>query len=206
MTTPVPQEKATTIIEELNEIGSSEEVDDLTLNRYKHEAEKLKSSGYLMESFIILGMIACLEGDEEKMHSSHKNAIAYAQENPNATRNYAVSLLRMGAIKEAYQYFLKTYNLDQADQRFLNDIIESLYDLSVYDNNYERDLECYALRWKELTGEDHPLQETPETTSKFIESCDRIVNENPNAVSDMDSDVWNLAEALTQGVDLANEN
>lgn len=202
MATAVPKEKAVEIIEELNMVSSNEQIDGFTIARYKHEAEKLKTSGYLAEAFIILGMIACLEGDEEKMHASHRNAISYAPTNPNTTRNYAVSLLKVGQSKEAYKYFLQTYKLDPTDKRFLNDVIETLYDLSVYDSTFESDLEYYAMRWVELTGENHSLWDDPEATAEMLNTCDTIISETPEMVTDVDSDIWSLAEKLTKGIEL----
>ncbi|MCF8095428.1 MAG: hypothetical protein K9J79_08715 [Desulfobacteraceae bacterium] len=199
---PAPEKKSLEIIEALNEMAKSETVDNIALARYKREAEQFKNTGLFRDAFIILGMIACLEDDFEKMHNSHINAIHYAPDDPASYSNYGVSLIKAGMPEEAYKYFVKTCKIEPTNKKFLNDVIEILYDLSIDNSKYEEELEYYAARWKELTGENHELYDDPDTTAKLIDACDNMINEDHDAVSDIDPKVWNLAKRLTEGVEL----
>ncbi len=197
-----PQRKANDIIEALNEIGSAEQGNSFILNRYKREAEKLKTGGQVSEAFIILGMIACLEDDVEAMHSCHKNAIHYSPTSIIANRNYAVSLLKTGFIEEAYKHFVTAYNISPTDKHLLNDVIQTLHDLSAIGTCHESDFDYYAERWVHLTREQHPLYDDPQNTAEVFDACDAIVSDDPDLVTEVDPDSWELAHSLIQGVNL----
>ncbi|MBU4471388.1 MAG: hypothetical protein L6301_11155 [Desulfobacteraceae bacterium] len=199
--TPVTKSKVTKIIEELNQMVRSGQKDTLALVRYKHEAENLKKSGRFTVAFIIQGMVACLEKDWSKMHSSHKNAIHYSPDDPQATSNYAVSLANAHMLEDAIQYFIKTHEMEPTNTLFLDQVIGSLFDLSAKNNKYESELEFYAKRWKDLTGEPHSLYDDPEMTAKIIDSCDETINDKPSLATDVDSSIWDLAQSLVNGVE-----
>jgi hypothetical protein len=54
----------------------------------------------------------------------------------------------------------------------------------------------------ELTGENHSLWDDPEATAEMLNTCDTIISETPEMVTDVDSDIWSLAEKLTKGIEL----
>lgn len=197
---PAPESKAINIIEALNEMAKTGTVDKFALARYKREAEQIKKIGLFKDAFIILGMIACLEGDFEKMHDSHINAIHYAPNDPASYSNYGISLIKAGMLEEAYEYFVKTYKIEPNNIDFLNDVIEVLFDLTTHDNKYESDLEYYAEYWKNLTGEHHPLYDDPGTTAKMIDECEEKIERNPEVVTELDLSTWQLVESLVKDV------
>lgn len=197
---PAPQSKANEIIEALNEMGKSGQIDQIKLARWKHEANQMKQSGQVSPAFIILGMIACLEGDIEQMRSHHLNAIRYASESIDALRNYAVSLKKSGILQDSLEYFKKAHQLEPGHKRCLNDVIESLYDLSLNDDQYEAELEDYARKWEQLTGEPHPLYDDPETLAGMFDAFDEHIKNHPEALVDPGQKFWDEIEKLVEGV------
>ena len=199
---PVPQSKANKIIVALNEMGRSGQTDELKLARWKREAGQMKQSGQVSPAFIILGMIACLEGDMEQLRAHHLNAIRHAPDSIDAVRNYAVSLKKSGLLQESLEYFKRAHQLDQSNKHCLNDVIKSLYYLAVGDDQYEEEMETYARSWKQLTGENHPLYDDPEDLAAMFDAFDEQIKNHPEMLVDPGQEFWDSVEKLVEGVDI----
>ncbi len=163
MVLPAPNKKTVDIISDIHEILRTGLYDDFTLKRCKLEAKKLKKQDvFLEEVFIILGMIACIEGDINKMHSYYRSALGYSGENYLSLSNYAASLMCSSLHKEAYEYALKAFELEKREKN-IHVILFAAYLI-----NNKNELNKYAQIYKKLYRKDHFMFSEPKITLRNI--------------------------------------
>jgi len=117
----------------------------------------LKSGGNKHQSLchIVLGVIACLRGQNHKMMRHHDAAIKLCRDY-DSLHNFSVSLLRTKHFSAAWQI------ISEVAARF-PDSMNNLSSLSVFINasyavGREDDFLAALERWEKLTPQKHPLQ------------------------------------------------
>jgi len=150
-------------------------------------------------AFTILGMIACLEGNIEEMHSCHKNAMTYSNNENFTMVQYATSLMNSGFFEDAYDYSLKVYKKDYLDMQNLNNLIEITNKLDLED-----EFQKYVAEWEKATGEIHSLISFPEDNDEKLEAMldkfERLINDHPDLIIKPDPEIIKLANDLVKGV------
>ncbi|MDM8552613.1 hypothetical protein QUF72_21195 [Desulfobacterales bacterium HSG2] len=152
MVVPAPKKKTDNIISKLLKIVDTGLYDIFTLKWCKNEAKKLKKQEVLLEEvFTILGIIACIEGNIEKMHSYHRNALGYSGETYFSLYNYTASLMYSSLYQEAYEYALKAFDLEK-NEKIMTMILHTTHLLNKKDEFTE-----YAQLYKKLYNKEHDI-------------------------------------------------
>jgi len=196
-----PKTKYEEMLENLNRISRSSDVNKLQLTRIKKEAEKMKKYN-LAEAFALLGIISCLEHDIESMNSNHKNAIEY-EDSTRMRLNYATSLINAGKYDDAYKIVIELYAKGNKENTIsLDMLIQCTFFLDMHDefNNYTK-------LWKELTKESHLyttfLEDDDTHLARFFTVMDKCIEENPDEILDeFDPDLMALADDLVAGIEI----
>ncbi|MCF8078871.1 MAG: hypothetical protein K9K88_06275 [Desulfobacterales bacterium] len=202
---PVPavSKRAEQIVDLLNEMKYDDEPNRFELIQFKREANEMKSTN-LVGAFTILGMIACLEGNESGMRSSHKNAIAYAEGSDLplswSMTQYAVSLLHFNLFEEAYEYSGRAYKIDPTDARNLHLLVSITNELDA-----EQEFQKFAEEYKSITGREHDIlmfpEDNEEYAAKSIDCIEKLMADKPNLVVRPDPYLIGLANELIDGVE-----
>ena len=196
-----PKSKTHDIICQLNEMILSGNVNEIFLRRCKAEAAKLKDAD-LSDYFCVLGMIACIEKDDELMHAHHKNSIFYSRNDPHYLAQYGVSLINRKLFDQAYEMAKEAIDQDPLNEKALNLMIKATNCLGKED-----EFRLYADKWYKLKGERHPLlffpEDDPKELSTYLNGFDSLIDSCPSLVHEPDPALIHLADELTQGVDLA---
>ncbi|QTA83056.1 tetratricopeptide-like domain-containing protein [Desulfonema limicola] len=151
----VPKKKTNEILNKLFEIFSTGLYDDFTLTWCKAEAEKLKRQDVFLEDvYNILGMLACIEGDIDNMHSYYRSALGYSGNSFFSLSNYSASLVKSTLYKEAYEYALKAFEIEKSDEIILDALIYMSYLLQ------KKEFTEYIQIYKKIFGKDHKVFST----------------------------------------------
>lgn len=197
-----PKTKAVKLIDKLNKMVIRREVNELELKRCKVEAEKLKKID-IARAFTILGMVACLEKDIEKMHSFHKNAIIYSPEDVVTIYQYVVSLANLDLFQDGYTWALKAYKKDPLYSDIIDILIKITNKLDLEDK-----FRIYTNKWLKLTKKPHFLVSFPEDNdgrlSKMFNGFDELMDSQSDLILTPDPELIKLADELVEGVDTEN--
>jgi hypothetical protein len=201
MPASTPKSKIPEIICQLNEMIVSGNINEFTLKRYKAEAAKVKQSD-LAAYFCVLGMIACIEKDDESMHANHKNSLIYSKNDPHYLAQYSVSLMNRKMFEQSYAFAKEAIEIDPLNEKALNLMVQTTNFL----NNKEDEFYSYAAKWQKMKGEVHPLlafpEDDPKKLSVMLYKFDELLDSCPNLISEADGSLFKLADELTQGVEL----
>jgi len=194
-----PKTKADEIFEKINSMVGTGSANEFELKKFKIEAEKLKEID-IAAAFTILGMIACVEGDIEEMHSCHKSAIAYSDENWVKSQ-YSISLLNRYLFQEAYIIAKEIYDNDPTLLKNLDTLIKATNSLDL-----EKEFQKYVAEWKKNTGENHSLisfsEDNDDELDKILEHFDDVIDRSPDLIVKPDPILIDLADELVEGVDI----
>ncbi|MCP4349714.1 MAG: hypothetical protein GY795_29895 [Desulfobacterales bacterium] len=142
----------------LNAPGKSYiETSDFTafdLKRLKKKAGEIKEHVDIADGFALLGMIACLENDENNMRSYSERAIQQSGGNILHMVNYSKSLKFFGLKDESYELAAKAHINAPSDLNTL----EYLIVLACESDRREEYL-TYLNSWHKLTDKKHLLEE-----------------------------------------------
>lgn len=92
--------KGAELIDRLNAVMLGAEVDDLVLQRIRHEAQRLMGADPV-EAHTVLGAIAALEGRADEVRKHFRVALQQSGHSASVSRNYSCSLLALGLLDEA---------------------------------------------------------------------------------------------------------
>ena len=194
----VPKSKKNDLIDEVNSLIRNDDRNAFAIKKIKFEAEKLKKIN-TADAFTILGMVACLEQDIEAMHSHHKNALRYSDEDW-CRLQYAVSASNTGDLQTAYDQAFIVHEKNPENKGALDMIIAALGIIGDEDK-----FRIFTEKWKQLTGKDHPTTVFPEDDdthlSKLFQVCEEIISTRPDLVSPLDPKLVNAVDKLVEGVD-----
>lgn len=200
MAASTPKSKTQNLICQLNDMIISGNVNEFTLRRCKAEAAKVKEVD-LPDYFCLLGMIACIEEDDENMHAKHKNSILYSGNDPHYLAQYGVSLMNRKLFERGYGVAKEALEKDPLNEEALNLMIKAANCLGK-----EEDFSIYTAKWHKLKGERHPLIVFPEDNNSqllsYLNGFDGIIDACPSLIHEPDPALIQLADELTQGVDL----
>jgi hypothetical protein len=198
--TAQPKSKASQIIDELNKMLDNRTINEVALKRFKVEAERIKEKD-LAKAFSILGMIACIENDLQNMHSYHKNAITYSNENIAELSHYVVSLMNRRLFKDVHIYAQKVYKKSPSNSKNLDILIRAVNEL-----NLEEEFQKYIKKWENLVEEPHILVAFPEDNDdnlfQMLDNFDKLINNQPDLVLKPDPKLIELADNLVEGVEV----
>jgi hypothetical protein len=175
-------------------------INEVALKRFKVEAERIKEKD-LAKAFSILGMIACIENDLQNMHSYHKNAITYSNENIAELSHYVVSLMNRRLFKDVHIYAQKVYKKSPSNSKNLDILIRAVNEL-----NLEEEFQKYIKKWENLVEEPHILVAFPEDNDdnlfQMLDNFDKLINNQPDLVLKPDPKLIELADNLVEGVEV----
>lgn len=200
MSTLAPKPKDNEIVKRLNEMSKLGIRNDVELKRMELEAEKLKKTD-MASAFNILGIICCMKGDIGNMHSHHRNAINYSNEESFYLAQYAISLSKSSLLVEAFQFMQKAYEKDQTELRVIDELIKLASKLSLEDEfNY------YISKYEKLTCKEYPglsfSEDDDERLSQMLDGFDVLIHEHPHLVVEANPDLIKLADDLVKGVEV----
>lgn len=145
-----PQTKTNEIIERLSlvKIRSKENVSSFMFKSFHREAKNLvkvcPSEGYM-----VLGVLSCLEFDDEKMHSSHRNSIVLSSGGNQEYLNYITSLEVACLWKEAFDVAKEAFSKEN------NDIERLAWVLNNGENIFHfHQIDQYLKLWDKLSPQD----------------------------------------------------
>lgn len=158
---PKPKPISIEIIEELNNLSYQERHDPFILNRYKRQAKKLLMK-FPNKAYKIFGVIAALEKNIDKLHYNHELALKYTDTKASDYFNYAISLTRLGFLKESIEKAKKSYEYNDlyADNNCL--LIENNFLLGDFDSSIN-----YLNYWNKLMPK-HKHEDTDLILDAFI--------------------------------------
>lgn len=194
-----PKSKFDGLVDLLNRIKDSEEVDELLLRRIKNDTEKLKKENP-MKAFTILGIIACINGQFEESIQCHKNAIAYADDSVWPKYQYAVSLLNLLEFNEAYDILLDLHDQDKSDLLVLTKLIKAAAIVGK-----EREFNTFCDTWYKLTQKEHPrknhLEDDQNRDKETLDLLEVMVTEAPSAIIEPDPDFVKSVDELVKDIE-----
>ncbi len=162
------------VVEEINRLQDTAVCGDLELKRLTRRATVIKDKVSLDYGFALLGMIATLEGDAEKMKSCFDRAVQQSGGRAEHLFNYSMSLKYFNLYEEAYKMADAAYRKDRTDLRFLDNLIETACVLNELD-----DFRKYIRLWNDLTKRKHHLEYEPLVVFESARDYRGFVAENP---------------------------
>lgn len=164
MATVQPAKKINELILRLDALDISEDhSNNIDVLKAKRFAEKeIKNAPF--DAYMLMGMVACIENDIDKMKSSHENAIRLSGGHAVSYYQYAVSLARRGLFKESLDYAEKALALIENKVQYLDTVIASAYGAGDTDKVKE-----YSLRWLESQKDYHPLHLAVMTDDEYLD-------------------------------------
>jgi len=107
---PSPLEKSTDLLNRVNALAGTPDLDELQLARLRREAESLKAHD-AQGAFSVLGILSCLQRDIPAMRQQHEMAckLAGGDRYLNACTHYAISLMNAGLAWEAMEQAHKVW-------------------------------------------------------------------------------------------------
>ena len=153
---PAQNSKFSILINRLNQLARTFDFTSFDLIRIKKEAEDVKNNVDLASGFALLGMIACLEKDEEEVRSLFKRAIEQSCRESWHIANFAISLKSLGLMEDAYEHAREAYERASGVVDHLNLVIELACVL-----NKKADFEEFTKVWHKINKEMHPLEVAP---------------------------------------------
>jgi len=163
MAPPIAKSSSDDILDRLNEIlRSGQTPTELELARYKKEARKLLSTQPLNGN-IMLGALACLECDVDKMNKYHLAALAIDPNNFSALRNYAASLANIGNYPESLKYTVRAYKSRPGSPELLSRAVS----VSVYAGHIREALDWLEQWQRENPDEEHEAAELVRDLAAF---------------------------------------
>lgn len=157
---------AITLIEQLNVMRKSEKKDIFALYKLRHQAEAYEQED-AVRAHMILGMIATLEGQAEKMRYHYEKSINFAPNDTFTRLNYITSLRTMGDFSKALQQSKALLHLQPKALKALNLVIKNTLSCCRLQEAFN-----YLQQWYAI----NPLEE-PEYT-KTIEEGARLLVQN----------------------------
>ena len=127
---PIAQTKGPELIKRLNAMRYGSH-DEFSLRAIQRDAERLKFVN-AYEAYMILGVVACLRGDQEAMHEAHQKAIKRVPHDPIAYINYATSLMNTGQITGAIDQAKQACAVAPHDPDALNNLVALLKNIGRY--------------------------------------------------------------------------
>lgn len=153
---PALDSKYPLLVDSLNHFLQTYDFAPFDLKRLKKEAEDVKNNVDLASGFALLGMISCLEKDEESVRSYFKRAIEQSGGAIWHIGNFAISLKHLGLIEDAYEYAKEAYEKNPVDTESINIAIEMACIL-----NNKVDFEELTRMWRKIEKKRHPLEIAP---------------------------------------------
>lgn len=145
-----PQTKTNEIIERLSlvKIRSKENVSSFMFKSFHRDAKNLvkvcPSEGYM-----VLGVLSCLEFDDEQMHAFHRNSITLSSGGNQEYLNYITSLEVACLWKEAFDISTEAFNKEK------NDIERLTWVLDHGENIFHfHQIDQYLKLWDKLSPKD----------------------------------------------------
>jgi hypothetical protein len=205
---PQPATKATEIIKWLNDIFHSSDGSEgyfqrhrFKLNRYKTEIKALQDTSP-ETYFTLLGMIACIENDEEKMHRSHNKALICSGNSLWSLGQYALSLFRLGYYEKSCQYALMAHEKDETNLVLAGIIMDSAY-YSGMNEIYQ----TFKTKLDKLNADYIDPDFFPEDDDSSLEIMlsvtEKMIDENPDLIIEPDPSFEKEIADLIAGVDLS---
>ncbi len=152
--TPKTESAFSKLVMELNSYLKTSDFTTFDLKRLKKKAEDIKQHVDIADGFVLLGMIACLENDENKMRSYSERAIQQSGGDVFHMVNYSKSLRFFGLTDESHELAVKAYKKDPADLNTLEYLIVLACE---FDKSEE--YSTYLTSWHKLTDKKHFLEE-----------------------------------------------
>ena len=115
--------KASKLIEKLNALLHQKERNEFTLRKFRKEAENLRSSD-AFSAYLLLGMLASLDNDVDKLRKNHLAALNLRPDDPDANFNYSMSLINLCFYSEARVLAEKAYQGSRGNLKYLSFLIE----------------------------------------------------------------------------------
>ena len=184
---PQPQTIANDVLKQLNALkAAANHLTDFQSRKLKQEIKKLKDVD-VSGMWLLLGMLAALEGDEVEMRHCHDNAITNSNGKLEALLNYGVSLGMMGYFEEALVKFRTAYNNNQEDLV----VVDALIDGCLNTGRFE-EANLWVEEWKKLNPDsNHRL-------TYFISRVNNYINDNnlneKNIIKILDTSISVLRE------------
>lgn len=151
-----PASKTTELVAELNRLRDTGKFTALDLARLRKEATAIKENVDLAQGFCLLGMIACLEGDERSMRSYAERAVQQSGGEPLYLINYAKSLWHFGLRGEAYERAAEACDRHPTDASVIDNMIGFACAM-----NKKDDFTKLTEAWMEMKGKPHELTRKP---------------------------------------------
>lgn len=175
-----PAKKANDLIDQIN-LMIETSVDDLKLGKIRREANKLKDSGFFVESTQVLGMLAAFQGDADEVDRLFSAAKRASGNDSLIILNHSVSLLNLRSFRKAVEVAAKACERSPDDVTIL---FESLR-INIESFNVESAMELVDLL-KRLGKDVEKMDDTfipklaaridvmQESKASWEEICDRI--------------------------------
>ncbi|MDM8514752.1 hypothetical protein QUF76_01005 [Desulfobacterales bacterium HSG16] len=172
-----PASEYNIILDTINKYTTTGDFVPLDLKRLKKKANQIKDNVDIAKGFELLGMIACLEGDVNVMHSCHKTAIQQSGQRIEHIINYVQALKSLNLYDDAYNYAFQAYNKDSLNLSSI-DIVISMTCIFNEQDKFAR----YTKEWKKIAKEDHSLMYRPLYLRNDLKSFFKFMRKNPNVL------------------------
>jgi len=197
---PRAKTKNADYIEQINGMLLPNKINQIVVQNIKTDAEKMKPDNP-EDAFALLGMIACLEGDLETMHSHHRNSIQYSNSSENYKYHYGISLLNAQLYEDAYEMLKGVLDAsDKVDIAIVKHLIQCTLNLGM-DDAFD---EYLNLLTKLDPNEESPflLDGEYHNLTCILDAADVEIETDFDNLVPVDHDLFNLANELVEGVNI----
>lgn len=197
---PAPKSKYDSTIEELNQISYDDNLvrNEFRLAQIKREAEKrLKEDP--ASSYTILGIIACIKKDEQKMHRCHKIALNCSGNGFHTLEQYCFSLFNLGLFNDCYVHSLQAHEMVPEDLDILKQLVLVSYYLDLMDSYelFKEKMERLGVSYEDPADFN---EDDEEWLEEALNATDNIISENPELIITPDPEREALVDELIDGV------
>lgn len=136
------------LIKQVDALLAYRPLDEFKLRRLRNEAQAAMDANPAA-SHVVLGILACLEGDVAKMREHHRIAINLGGQSYIAYENYTVSLQRSGFYREAWQV------AQESLEKFpdVKGLLELTIRTAFYSGRVHQAVELLKQRWHKISPE-----------------------------------------------------
>ncbi|WP_353573155.1 hypothetical protein [Candidatus Albibeggiatoa sp. nov. BB20] len=130
-----PLPKSAELLSEIHSCLDTTEVDEFTIARLTHEAEKLMKVDAVM-AYVALGRIATLKSDIKGIHENFKQAIKLVKQDAFIEQDYAASLGMMGYQIESGKILKSLFDRNLLNLKELDEAIASCFYCNLFITSY----------------------------------------------------------------------
>ena len=109
-----PATRTTELLLQINGLSARDRSNAILLKSIERQARKVLTAGDIAGGYTLLGALAAVQQDIVQLRAHHDKALKAAPHDTNVLRNYAISLVKIGAFDDGLSMATRTWELDKS--------------------------------------------------------------------------------------------